>query len=100
MIERMRILCFHPLSLPEGNIMSSPRALSALYFVIAAICAASSNVVAETYPSRYVSVVIQTAAGSGPDVIARIIADRLSQRWGQQVVILNRNGAAGLVAAQ
>jgi len=80
--------------------MSSPRALSALYFVTAAICAASSNVVAETYPSRYVSVVIQTAAGSGPDVIARIIADRLSQRWGQQVVILNRNGAAGLVAAQ
>jgi hypothetical protein len=33
-------------------------------------------------------------------VIARIVADRLSQRWGQQVTILNRNGAAGLIAAQ
>ena len=54
----------------------------------------------DTYPSRYVSIIIQTAPGSGPDVIARMIADRLSQSWGQQVAILNRNGAAGLVAAQ
>jgi tripartite-type tricarboxylate transporter receptor subunit TctC len=80
--------------------MSSRQVLSALCVVAAATCAASSEAVAETYPSRYVSVIIQTAPGSGPDVIARIVADRLAQRWGQQVVILNRNGAAGLVAAQ
>jgi len=54
----------------------------------------------ETYPSRYVSIIIQTAAGSGPDVVARLVADRLTQRWGRQVAIINRNGAAGLVAAQ
>jgi tripartite-type tricarboxylate transporter receptor subunit TctC len=66
----------------------------------AAIGAVSSIAAAETFPSRYVSVIIQTAPGSGPDVVARIIADRLAHRWSQQVVILNRNGAAGLVAAQ
>jgi tripartite-type tricarboxylate transporter receptor subunit TctC len=55
---------------------------------------------AEPYPSRYVSIIIQTAAGSGPDVIARIVADRLTHIWGHQVAIINRNGAAGLVAAQ
>jgi tripartite-type tricarboxylate transporter receptor subunit TctC len=54
----------------------------------------------EAYPSRYVSIIIQTAAGSGPDVIARIVADGLTHSWGQQVAIINRNGAAGLVAAQ
>jgi tripartite-type tricarboxylate transporter receptor subunit TctC len=54
----------------------------------------------DAYPSRYVSIITQTAAGSGPDVIARIVADRLTQSWGQQVAIINRNGAAGLVAAQ
>jgi tripartite-type tricarboxylate transporter receptor subunit TctC len=81
--------------------MSSRQVLSALCSIVAAAtCAASSDALAETYPSRYVSVIIQTAPGSGPDVIARIIADRLAQRWGHQVVILNRNGAAGLVAAQ
>jgi tripartite-type tricarboxylate transporter receptor subunit TctC len=80
--------------------MTSRRAFSALCSAAAAICVAGSVAVAETYPSRYVSVIIQTAPGSGPDVIARIVADRLSQRWGQQVTILNRNGAAGLIAAQ
>ena len=55
---------------------------------------------AEEYPTRHVSMIIQTAAGSGPDVIARILADRLTQSWGQQVLIINRNGAAGLIAAQ
>src|SRR5687768_427178 len=81
--------------------MSSRRVLSALFLVLtAATCAAPSEAVGEAYPFRYVSVIIQTAPGSGPDVIARIVSDRLAQRWGQQVVILNRNGAAGLVAAQ
>lgn len=80
--------------------MNSRQALRALLSAAVAICAACSVAVAETYPSRYVSVIIQTAPGSGPDVIARIVADHLSQRWGQQVTILNRNGAAGLVAAQ
>lgn len=81
--------------------MNSLRAMSALCSITAAaIGAVSSIAAAETYPSRYVSVIIQTAPGSGPDVVARLIADRLGHRWSQQVVILNRNGAAGLVAAQ
>ena len=41
-----------------------------------------------------------TAAGSAPDVIARIVTDRLAQIWGQQVLILNRPGAGGLIALQ
>src|SRR5262245_38744643 len=41
-----------------------------------------------------------TGAGSAPDVIARIVTDRLSQMWGQQVLILNRPGAGGLIAMQ
>jgi tripartite-type tricarboxylate transporter receptor subunit TctC len=67
---------------------------------IVCISVLTSPLNAEPYPSRYVSIIIQTAAGSGPDVIARIIADRLSQIWGHQVTIINRNGAAGLIAAQ
>jgi tripartite-type tricarboxylate transporter receptor subunit TctC len=54
----------------------------------------------DTYPSRPVSIMTHVAAGSGPDVVARIVADRLSQAWGKQVTIINRQGAAGLIAAQ
>jgi putative tricarboxylic transport membrane protein len=74
--------------------------LSALCSVAILCASAGSAANAEEYPSRHVSIITQAAAGSGPDVIGRIIADRLSQSWGRQVVILNRNGAAGLVAAQ
>jgi len=74
------------------------RVLCSITFAASLATGAAAN--DDAYPSRYVSIIIQTAAGSGPDVIARIIADRLGQSWGQQVAIINRNGAAGLVAAQ
>ena len=40
------------------------------------------------------------AAGTGPDVIIRIVADRLTQAWGQQVLVVNRPGGGGVIAAQ
>lgn len=70
-------------------------------FAVAAIAALfAAPVQAETYPSKPVRVIMSTAAGSAPDVIARIVTDRLSQIWGQQIVVINRPGAGGLLAAQ
>jgi tripartite-type tricarboxylate transporter receptor subunit TctC len=54
----------------------------------------------EPYPSRPVTIVVASSAGGGPDVIARVVADRLSQSWGQPVMIVNHAGGGGLVAAQ
>src|SRR5262245_19382034 len=45
---------------------------------------------AEDYPTRSVKLITQGAAASGPDVIARIVAEHLGRLWGQQVVILNQ----------
>ena len=61
---------------------------------------ASWTAEAQTWPSRPVKVIMATAAGSAPDVIARIVTDRLSQMWGQQILIINRPGAGGLIALQ
>ncbi len=55
---------------------------------------------AQAWPTRPIKVIMATAAGSAPDVIARIVTDKLSQIWGQQVLILNRPGATGLIALQ
>ena len=55
---------------------------------------------AQSWPTRPVKVIMATAAGSAPDVIARIVTDRLAQMWGQQILILNRPGAGGLIAMQ
>ena len=57
-------------------------------------------VLAQGWPSRPVKVIMATAAGSAPDVTARVVTDRLAQIWGQQVLILNRPGAGGLIALQ
>jgi tripartite-type tricarboxylate transporter receptor subunit TctC len=55
---------------------------------------------AETWPQRPVTVVVPQAAGNSPDVLCRIIADKLSRTLGQQFVVENRPGAANVVGTQ
>lgn len=50
------------------------------------------------YPSRQIRIVVGFAAGGAPDALARIISDRLTQKWGQAVVVENRTGANGNIA--
>jgi tripartite-type tricarboxylate transporter receptor subunit TctC len=70
--------------------------------IACALLAASLGgpVQAQPYPSKPVKLITQGAAGSGPDVIARIVADELGRLWGQPVVILNHPGAGGSAAAR
>ena len=55
---------------------------------------------AQAYPSRVVTLVIPFPPGGGSDTGGRIIAEQLSKRWGQTVVIDNRGGAAGQIGAE
>jgi hypothetical protein len=48
--------------------------------------------VAGEFPDRPVKIIVQTAAGSALDVTARLIAEPLSQLWGQQAIIINQAG--------
>jgi tripartite-type tricarboxylate transporter receptor subunit TctC len=57
-------------------------------------------VAAQDYPSKPVTFVTPAAAGNSPDVITRVVADKLTQLWKQQVVVINRPGAGGLIAAE
>ena len=54
---------------------------------------------AEAYPSRTVTLVVPYAPGGLPDTIGRVVAQRLSEKWGQAVVVENRPGSNGVVAA-
>jgi tripartite-type tricarboxylate transporter receptor subunit TctC len=55
---------------------------------------------AQAYPSRYVRLVVPFPPGGGGDALARPLANRLSEMWGQQVVIENKGGAGGNIGSQ
>ena len=69
---------------------------------LAAVLAATvtSPASAQTYPSRPIRIVVPYPAGGGIDVMSRLIAQRLAQRFGQAVVVENKPGAGTLVAAE
>lgn len=54
---------------------------------------------ADQWPTRSITIVVPYAPGGGPDVMARLLADALSPRLGQPVVVENHSGAGGLVGA-
>jgi tripartite-type tricarboxylate transporter receptor subunit TctC len=72
------------------------RALASLVFVTAATCGYAQTGV---YPDRAVSIVVPFPPGGGTDVGARLIAQKLSARWGQPVLIENKGGAAGMIGS-
>ena len=55
---------------------------------------------AQSYPSRTVTFVVTAAAGGVTDTVARALGQRLSEKWGQQIVIENKGGGAHIVGAQ
>lgn len=65
----------------------------------AAFVAAAAGVHAQNYPNQVVRVVVPFSAGSATDTLARALAEKLSEKWGQQVVVENRPGLAGTTAA-
>ncbi len=60
---------------------------------------ASSGALAQSYPNRTVTIVVTSAAGALTDVLTRAVAQRLSQEWGQSIVVENRGGAGHNIAA-
>ncbi len=73
------------------------RILSSIIAALLAAAPASAQQkdLAAAYPSRTVKVIVSAPPGGGPDLVARIVADKLQQRWSQPVIIENRPGAGG-----
>src|SRR5262249_53367705 len=67
---------------------------------IAAALATALPAFAQTYPARTITLVVGYAPGGTGDFIARVVGAKLSEKFGRTVVVENRAGASGLIAAQ
>jgi tripartite-type tricarboxylate transporter receptor subunit TctC len=71
--------------------------------MLGAACVAASSVVparADTYPSRPVHFIVPSTPGSGTDILARLLGNYLEPKWGQPVVVDNREGAGGVIGTE
>jgi tripartite-type tricarboxylate transporter receptor subunit TctC len=65
---------------------------------LAAACLAASTL-AQNYPNRPIRYIVGFTPGTATDIVARLIGAKLTERWGQQVIVDNRVGAAGTIGA-
>ena len=79
------------------NIKPGSRVLTIACVWLLAISTATQ---AQQYPNRPVTIISDSAAGSTPDAVLRVIADRLNQIWRQQVLAVNHPGATGSIASR
>jgi len=76
------------------------RRLQQVLYTAALLCALHPTSAALSYPTKPVSIITAGSPGTGPDVMARVIADGFTRAWGHQVVVINRPGAAGFLSVQ
>ncbi|MFA5488781.1 MAG: tripartite tricarboxylate transporter substrate binding protein [Candidimonas sp.] len=77
--------------------------MKAVKFFAGLLCAlalSAGAVAAENFPSKTVRIICPYSPGGTVDILARVMADRLSEYWGQQVIVENRPGVAGQVATR
>lgn len=81
-------------------LLAARRKLVLLPLVLALTAYFHTHASAADYPDRAVKIVVPFPAGGTADAVPRIVADWLSRKWGQPVVIENRTGAAGNIGAE
>ena len=64
------------------------------------LCGSERTHAQEQFPNRLITIVAPITPGTAIDILARLYADNLSKRFGQQVVVANRSGAGGMIGAQ
>src|SRR5262245_57530982 len=79
------------------RITAALKAFAAAAFAIAFVCAAALVASAQTYPSKPIELIVPFAAGGTTDNIARLMAQRFQESWGQTVIVTSRPGGGSVI---
>jgi tripartite-type tricarboxylate transporter receptor subunit TctC len=66
----------------------------------AVVAAATGTAAAQAYPAKPIRFIVPSTPGGSVDTLARTVGPRLSEKWGQQVIVDNRSGAGGAIAGE
>jgi len=72
--------------------------LAAIIAMLAA--STSAGALAQTFPAKPVRLVVAFPAGGGVDIVARLLSPKLTEAWGEQVIVDNRAGASGVIGTE
>ena len=75
---------------------SMVRRLAVVAAASAILAFSATNALAQAWPAKPIKIIVPTGAGSAPDVVARLVSDRLSAALGQGVIVDNKPGAGGI----
>ena len=68
--------------------------------LLVAVLGIAGHAGAQSWPSKPIKLIVSQAAGGAPDIVARLVSDRLSHQLGQQVLVDNRPGSGNIIGAQ
>ena len=79
--------------------LNSRTCFAPIIFVVTLSTTLAGQAVGQSFPTRPLTLVVPSAAGVGPDLWARVLAEKMSPRLGQPIVVENKPGVGGLLGA-
>lgn len=82
-----------------NNKLEGAHLMRTLKFAFVLVLGTAGSVFGQAYPTKQVTLIVPFSAGGSVDVVARTLGQRMSERWRQPVVVINRPGASGNIGA-
>ena len=96
----MRSRPARPVAGDEGRTRVTTKTIGLLFAGLAMLASPAAALAAQTYPSRFVKLIVPFGPGGSADVVGRVLAKAVGEQWGQQLVIENKPGADADLGAE